>query len=62
MEKFRPRTEAFSTVWKFFFHSVEKTGEIFPQYGKVFSTVWKTAAARAGADGIELAKGIGELA
>jgi hypothetical protein len=38
----------FSTVWKMFFHGVEKTGPKFPRYGKKFSgfsTVWKTVAA-----------------
>ena len=34
----------FSTLWKTFFHSVEKFLKVFPLYGKIpetFSIVWK---------------------
>jgi hypothetical protein len=39
-----PKTE-FSTLWKHFFHCVEKSRKLFPlcgKNGKSFSIVWKT--------------------
>jgi len=38
-----PKTE-FSTLWKHFFHCVEKTAKVFPLCGKIaesFSIAWK---------------------
>ena len=50
------RLRVFSTLWKSFFHTVEKRGRrfhameimgrYFPRYGKVFSTLWKTQLVR----------------
>ena len=43
-------SESFSIVWKNrrkFFHCVEKSAPVFPQCGKLFSTLWKTGLAAA---------------
>ena len=50
-----PSSRGFSTLWKHFFHCVEKSrnifplcgknGPVFPRCGKKFSTLWKTSLA-----------------
>ncbi len=42
----------FSTLWKLFFHGVEKTRPFFPWCGNFISTEWKTRPLQASAGGL----------